>query len=155
MLEHVIQKAELHVIPLRALCVGAELSEGTSRALSRASTPWCSFLCSAALFTVLPCQVNILPGGEVCSSCWRREDFHISAFIVQGQSGLRFHSWFPWVQQGYHPYKRAFQNSIFSSRILSSMLLFFRASRRVSCQVSLARDQFELLLHCLYLFLSP
>jgi len=84
-------------MPSRSLCVGAELFEDVSRALSQAGAPWCSFLCRAELLTVLPGRVNLLHGGKVFSACWRKADFHASAFIFQGQSGLRFHGQFPWV----------------------------------------------------------
>lgn len=65
-------------MPLRGLCVGAELSEHISRALSEASTPWYSFLSKAALIPLL--------SGELIIRCKSfllllEKDFHASISI--------------------------------------------------------------------------
>lgn len=84
---HISQQAELHLMKLKDLCVGAELSQGLS---ARLAVPAIAFLCRTALLTVLVGQVDLLSGGKVFSSCWSKEDIHVSAFIFQGRGEPRF-----------------------------------------------------------------
>lgn len=91
---HISQQAELHLMKLKDLCVGAELSQGLS---AKPAVPAIAFLSRAALLTVLVGQVDLLSGGKVFSSCWSKEYLHVSAFIFQGHSELRCCSLFPWI----------------------------------------------------------
>lgn len=84
---HISQQAELHLMKLKDLCVGAELSQGL---YAKSAVPAMAFLCRAALLTVLVGQVDLLSDGKVFSSCWNKGDFHVSEFVSQGHSGMRF-----------------------------------------------------------------
>lgn len=84
---HISQQAELHLMKLKNLCVGAERSQGLS---VKPAVPAIALLCRAALLTVLVGQVDPLSGGKIFSSRWSKADFHVSAFIFQGHSELRF-----------------------------------------------------------------
>lgn len=84
---HISQQDELHLIKLKDLCVGGELSQGLS---AKPADPAIAFLCRAALLTVLVGQLDLISGAKVFSSCWSKEDFHVSAFIFQGHSEPRF-----------------------------------------------------------------
>lgn len=58
---HISQQAELHLMKLKGLCVGAELSQGLS---AKPAVPAIAFLCRAALLTVLVGQMDLLSGGK-------------------------------------------------------------------------------------------